>query len=150
MGFAIQFLPGLLTSGEASASPAREGFIQLGACEEHFISDLSFWAAAAYEHHWHCGIARAVEQHRESCLVTAAYDPAQAEMLSWWLLYPTQNDIVFREAILLFDQLSRPFDFGDLYSFIPERGPVRTDSGERISEWTVPLPEVRDALNFAP
>ena len=124
-----------------SQSQAGRGQIALGSFVEEFDSPLGFWMDADYKRQWKEGTSRLLAGAAKSALVTAIYDPGNANFLMWWVMYRDDGEIVFRNHILLMEHLPRPLDLNDLYSFVPERDRNR-DSEYPVSEWVVPLESI--------
>lgn len=140
MAFDIRF-----TEEAEGCSKMRRGEIVLDDFAESFESPLEFWTAAHYEQQWTLGVKRLVNGEPKSALVTAMYPPDRANFLLWWVMYRCDNLVIFRNHMLLEQQLGEPIELAKLYSFIPERAPS-ADEQYPISEWSVQFDEVKSFL----
>lgn len=144
MAFDIRF-SGETTDGSEVGNAGHFGEIILGDTTELFVSLVGYWSPADYVHQWRAGIHRLVSQNLPTCLITSLHDRQEADILSWWLLYPMGSHVRVQDAVLLLDQDRSRFSTTNPYAAIP---PWRqfTDDGEPISEWVVPLQDFADYL----
>lgn len=126
--------------------PIAVGEISIGDFHEGFESTLTFWSKSDYERQWLDGIRRASEKGLDSCLMVSQYDPREANFLECWLLYIESDVCIFRNQLLLLDQLALPFSLLDPYSSIPPYEKY-TEGGEEISEWRLSTNELGEWLN---
>jgi hypothetical protein len=80
-----------------------------------------------------------------TALVTAMYDPALANFLTWWPMYREQELVFVQNHLLFMAQLTRHFDVEAMDGFVPARETI-DDEGQKVSEWSVPLAEVAHFL----
>jgi hypothetical protein len=135
MKFDIRFT-GALQYDPDSRTSSRRGQITIGEFTESFSSVLSYWNEASYLQHWCNAIARVVTTGRSSCLITSIADPSESEMLFWWPLYREGDRVYVQNGILLFAELTRPFDPANPYAVIPPRT-MLNEEGQRVCEWVV-------------
>lgn len=122
-------------------SDSSQGVLLLGQHRHLFSSSLEFWSPVDYELQWRRGIRNLVQGGEKSCLVTSITNPANANFLVWWILYresvwdisqldlaehsptsPEREDIiVFRNDMLLLEDIRGEFDLQYLEEFVPER-----------------------------
>lgn len=121
------------------------GTIQIGAFEERFSASLEYWNKNDYQKHWKTALNRIVNGTEVSCLITSMADPRKADFIFWWPMYRTGEKVHFQNQILFFEQLSAPFNENDPFASIKERETV-TEEGHQISEWSVPISDLRDFL----
>lgn len=144
MRFAIRFI-----SRTRGRRPVRStesiGVIILDSFQERFRALTTFWQPEDYERHWRDAVQRIVSSGRDSCLITSLHDPAESTMLVWWPMYRRGDTVYVQNAMLFFDQLSRPFDPSEPYASVPERVVVSED-GEAISEWQVCVSDLEGFL----
>jgi hypothetical protein len=117
---------------------ACEGEIVLGEQRENFTSLIGFWSPEDYLRHWRSEISRLVEIRQPSCLITSIYDPDEADVGTWWLLYPFGDVVVLQDSLLLFREMTGRFDTANPGDFIPSYK-SRTEHGFDISEWEMPI-----------
>ena len=116
------------------------GEIRLGNYAEGFRSPLGPWAPADYEHQWREAAARLLAG-RPAAFWTVPWQ-------FWWVMWPEGGEAVVHEEILLADRVAAggyttepPAGYAP-YELIGPRE-SRTEDGEPISEWRVPLAAVR-------
>jgi hypothetical protein len=134
MGFNIRFIKRRRTSGR--------GEIVLGQFVERFESPFDFWTAADYERQWVEGVTRILHGASKSVLVTSMIQPEAANFIMWWPMYRSDNAVIYRNHILLMDQVKQPFEINNLYSFVPDRADS-VDEEHSISEWTLDLDQLK-------
>lgn len=144
MRFDIRFT-GVPLDGSHLGNGVVEGELTFDDHREGFQSFIGFWSPSDYLAQWRDGAARAARLDGPSCLITSITDPAHADYLRWWLLYPSGGKIIFQEALLFLKELTPPFSTRDPYASIPAYKQY-SDEGERISEWVVPVSSVIDFL----
>jgi hypothetical protein len=114
------------------------GRIQIGSFSELFLASLVFWTKVDYERHWLRSIQRIIDGQSKSCLITSNVNPKDADYIFWWPCYRIEDNVVFHNQILFFDQLEEPFDLENPYKSVSERETLSED-GEPISEWSIPV-----------
>jgi hypothetical protein len=145
MAFDIRF-SGEVIDGSEVGNAGHVGEIILGDEREMFVSLVGYWSPADYLHQWKAGIRRLVSENSPSCLVSSLHDPQEADVLSWWLLYPMGSDVHVQDAILLLSHDRTRFSTTNPYAAIPPWRQL-TDEGKQISEWIVPLQDFVDYLH---
>ena len=131
--------------GSELGNTGLHGRITLGDYRETFIALIGFWSPRDYEEHWIRSVRRVVERRETSCLITSLHDPAASDMLWWWPLYVRHERVVVQNSILLLRELPRPFSLRDPYASVPPYRD-RNEDGYPISEWTLPLTDLRAFL----
>ena len=120
-------------------STSLQGQIQLGNFQASFSSSLEYWSPVDYELQWLRGIRAIAEGGEKSCLITSITNPATAHFLVWWEIYrvdassvplvsslqTSENHgngelVLFRNDILLLDDIRSEFDLLHLEAFVPE------------------------------
>lgn len=137
MAFNIRFVEITNTLGH--------GEIVLDQFAEHFESPLDFWTVSDYEKQWKVGVSRILDGETKSVLVTAMYPPDTANFIMWWVIYRDGSTVVFRNHMLLTDQLPQPFDVRNIYNLIPDRLPS-DDTEFPVSEWSVSFASMNSFL----
>jgi hypothetical protein len=144
MAFSIKLLlepvPGIEPSGTASL-----GLIEIGPFQERFKASLTYWNADDYQRHWGQAVARIVQSSTTSCLISSMYDPKNANFIVWYPMYRVDDTVFIQNQILFLDELPLPFDENDPFSSVPERR-TTSDRGELLSEWSVPLEDLKTFL----
>lgn len=157
--------------------PAIQGNITLGDQLVPFRSSLEFWSPIDYELQWRRGIRTMLVGGDRSCLITSITDPATSSFLMWWLIYresptsidesflegiqgtsgPVVEQLVFRNQILMLDEVRFDFDLQSLENLVPARETIihEVDDGEldqmlargdmpmTFREWTLPIDSVQ-------
>jgi hypothetical protein len=144
MSFGIQFVSDS-PDAEPGAGPVVAGVLTLGMHREHFVASLEYWSREQYEASWREALSLAL---RGECaaLITSMPDPAVANVVRWWPIYPKDGvSLVVQEHLLFLRELSRAFDPKQPFTFLLPYGSAEED-GEPISEWTVDASDVRDFL----
>ncbi|MEO7086494.1 MAG: hypothetical protein ABI442_18840 [Gemmatimonadaceae bacterium] len=145
MTFSIELLPGEIVDPD-TGSQSQYGEITLGSFQERFIALVGYWSAQRYASHWRDALMRVVEGEATSCLITSLHDPADSHLLFWWPLYRIGDVVQVQNSILLFEQLSAPFDPDNPFRFVPARTTV-SEEGQPISEWEVPVSDIKTFLD---
>ena len=122
------------------------GQITIGSFREKFEIVFEYWSSKQYEQQWREAIERVINNRNTSCLVTSITDPASANSIFLWPMYPVDNMIAIQNHLLFMDDLSEPFDPSDPYRFVRPRE-ILSDEGGRISEWLTTFEEMRAWLN---
>jgi hypothetical protein len=136
MVFDIRFL-GERTDHSEVGNAGYLGEIVLGSERETFLSLIGFWSPHDYQRQWIRGIRRLIQEGTASCLITSLHDPLEADVISWWLLYPVGSDVYLQEALLLLGSCRDRFSTRDPYAVVPPRRKEAAD-GDEVSEWLVP------------
>lgn len=103
--------------------------------EEQFRASIGYWGKAAYEAQWQEGIRR-VLGGQPSALITSMRDPASANFIEWWLMYPLGDVIAIQNQMLFMARLAGSFQENDPYRHIAGYRTHNSD-GDRLSEWIV-------------
>jgi hypothetical protein len=123
--------------------PSAIGRIVAGTLDEEFSSTLYEWDKQAYQSHWLHSLERFLAGDEKAVLITSYVNPREASNLQWWSLYRGDADIVHVQNHLPFyDQFDREFSVAEASSFLHDRTTVSED-GDVISEWDVPLADVK-------
>lgn len=144
MSFEIHFA-GNPNNDVDSGTISRPGQITVGRFRESFVSVLGYWDESKYQRHWHDAVQRLVSTGEDSCLIASIADPSKSEMLLWWPMYRDGERAIVQNGILFYSELRDPFDPDDPFSSVPSRTMINED-GERVSEWSVDLDELRAFL----
>ena len=146
MSFAIRFLSkNEDTPGLGHNEEAIYGQLIMGSFTECFYASLSYWSTADYRCHWQQAIARIIEGHSNSALITDIYDPAHANFITWWPLWRINKRVYIQNQLLMMDELSGAFDPLNPYIHVGKRGTI-SDEGQKISEWCVPVQSMKSFL----
>lgn len=118
-----------------------KGKIKIGDFQEDLYPSLDWWSPDDYEHQWREGLSR-LSDHEKSCFIVDINNPTNREFIEWWKLYKIDNKIYVRNSIILDDiyeeQIGdKPFTLQTCYNFIPDRGSLHDEDGNKISEWVV-------------
>jgi hypothetical protein len=135
-----------LTSRKVPVTEAGEsscyGIIQIGEFRERFITALAFWSACDYQIQWNQALKRILGHSTQSCLITSLTDPETTNFITWWPIYRVDDILYFQNQVLFLADLADPFNPDDPYKHIPSRK-TRTEEGNRISEWSLSVDEVK-------
>jgi hypothetical protein len=123
--------------------PSAVGRIVAGTLDEEFSSSLYEWDKNAYQSQWLRSLEQFLAGDEKAVLITSYVNPREASNLEWWALYRSDANIAHVQNHLLFyDQLDREFSVAKASSFLHSRITVNED-GNALSEWDVPLTEVK-------
>jgi len=114
--------------------------------QEKIIAPINYWSEVQYQKQWADAIEKLLSGQRERVgLLTEMYDPDSAPFpVMIWSLYKVGNDICMQNYYQSLQQLSKDFNFDDIYGLIHERETVTEDGGE-ISEWKI---DTKDLESF--
>jgi hypothetical protein len=143
LAFSISFLDEPVVYEEDD--PTAAGRLLIGDWEEVFVSSLFLWRKEDYEAQWLNAIRSLLNGKDKAALIVEYLGP-EAGRLWWWPIYRVEDTIYFREQILFFDRLEEPFSIERAFSFVKDRE-ITSENGNKISEWSVTLTEVRDFAN---
>jgi CdiI N-terminal domain len=129
-----------------TAAPLAVGSIRINSFEESFQADLSYWSAQDYQRSWRQQLLRAVSRRTDSCVITSISDPATANFIEWWLLYPRGEKVAVQNHVLLLQDLAEPFDPQQPERHIPPLERV-SDDGVVLSTWDVSVEAVNRLLS---
>ena len=122
-------------------TPVGYGLIVIGSFVERFESPLQYWRKKEYEEQWHNAISRLLAGSKKTALITAMYDPATANFLTWWPLYRVAETIFIHNQLLFLSNLNKPFSIEEMDELVGPRHSV-DDESTKISEWSVPLADI--------
>jgi len=121
------------------------GQIRLGDFQESFVADVVLWKPSQYLQHWRSAVRRIVEGEERSALITSFLEPSLSRYLVWWPLYRDGQNVRIQNQLRFFDQLRRPFSLERYWDSVDQRRQI-SDNGEKISEWIVPVEDMKAYL----
>lgn len=129
----------------------RFGRIRLDGDVERFLMDVEFWSPDDYRASWRAACARldAAPGDIVSCPVASTCDPTKANFISTWPLYRVGDTVFVQNSLVFLDELETPLDLTRPWLADDPRR-TRTEDGQQISEWSVPLAAVRRFLETQP
>lgn len=74
--------------------------------------------------------------------MTGMLDPKTANFLIWWPTWRIGDIVYFQNQILFMNLIRAGFNDNALENYIPKRMTM-TDKGEKISEWSVSVKDIR-------
>lgn len=118
-----------------------KGQITIGDFREDLYPSLDWWSPDDYEQQWTEGLKKLFDNEK-SCFVVDINNPKDRKFIEWWRLYKINNKIYIRNSIMVADIYNeqigdKPFTIQTCYDFIPDRGPLHDDEGNKISEWVI-------------
>jgi hypothetical protein len=131
------------------AAPVGRGAIRLGDFAEDFEVSLEFWSPEDYERQWRQALQTLIDGGDRAALISSMTDPRSANFLFWWPAYRDGDDVVFQSGVLFLEDLDGTFDPALWHAHVPAREQT-TESGDPISEWRVPLADIRDFIGRPP
>jgi hypothetical protein len=139
MKFSINFIDKQTENGDGRF---QIGELRLGDFYETFWASLCYWNKSQYLHQWDDALKRLCNGNDKSCLITSMFNPSIANFIFWWPLYLDGSIVHVQNQILFFEQLDKPFSELNPYDFIGNRATIN-DDGNKISEWDVPLDDIK-------
>jgi hypothetical protein len=121
---------------------ASYGKIEIDGFAETFVASLVSWSRDEYESQWHRACRRLLEGANESVLIASYVDPSITEFCMWWPLYREGEIVLVQNQLLLYSQLSLPFNASEPWAS-PGKRELVTDDGEEISEWDTTLDQIK-------
>jgi hypothetical protein len=140
--FRIRFFTPAVVNGEGWRHAGGE--LVLGDVRLCFLVDLTAWDMRDYGQQWHDGIARLARGETSTALMTA-YNGRDGRSHVMWALWSDTTRVYIQEHAVLPAELDAPFDPSNPYEHIGEHIPS-AESGLPISEWHIPIDELRTAL----
>jgi hypothetical protein len=144
--FSIAFTQEPLIDAEPGEN-GRVGLLNFGGVEERFVAHLGTWSEREYSEHWRAALVRTLNSE-PSALITDMQTPQESSHLVWWPMWKVGNDIVFHNQIFFFSKhgLEEMPDLEKLFKFVEPRQ-THNSKGMAVSEWLVPVSEIRRFLN---
>jgi hypothetical protein len=118
------------------------GKIEINGFAETFVASLVSWTRDDYESQWRRACRRLLEGANESVLIASYVDPSVSEFCTWWPLYREGEIVHVQNQLLLYSNLSFPFNVSEPWHSLGKRESV-TDDGEEISEWDTTLDQIQ-------
>lgn len=137
----------------------------LGDYKERFVVHMDIWSKGDCVFQWKRGLNRVLSGER-SALITDMHTPITSNHLVWWPMWKLGNEVVFHNQLLFFEKHEKlwcerlkrhkrnkhriglsPVDVDSLYKFVGEYESTSHD-GRPLSEWRVPVQEIRNFLNI--
>lgn len=119
------------------------GRISVGDFSESFEMALGWWNADLYRASWRKALdVLEFGDDAVSCLVSFITDPSVSNFIFCWPLYRKSDTVFVQNAVLFLDELPEPFDASHPWLSVRPRA-VRDEDGNRISEWTTSMVEIR-------
>jgi contact-dependent growth inhibition (CDI) system CdiI-like immunity protein len=140
----------------------RVGLLLLGDHKERFVVHMDIWSKGDYVFQWKRALKRVLSGD-QSALITDMHTPTTSNHLVWWPMWKFGDAVVFHNQLLFFKKHEilwcrsperrkghsvgpSPVDVDTLYKFVGQRESQSPD-GRPLSEWRVPVREIRDFLN---
>lgn len=131
MAFGIEF-----EGSDGADHGDAAGRITLGGWSEPFLSPTHYWSRSRYRAHWRDAVAELLASGSPVALITQMHDPAVANWIMWWPMYPVGDRVQVRNQMLIMRDLPMPFDPDDPFRSLPPNEPP--EPGEPPpSEWWV-------------
>lgn len=137
--FFLQFID----EKEVEDNTLKMGRIRIGDFSELFRASLSYWSISDYLKQWEEGLYRLLFEHKQSCLVTSMYNPAVANFIFWWVLYPEGDTVHIQNHVLFLNELDTTFSLDNLYDYVSPRE-ILSEDGNKLSEWSIGTEAIRE------
>ncbi len=126
------------------------GYMMLDSSKEGFYSSITYWDTAQYEKHWHDAITRLVNGAECSALITDMPPPSPTGYaIDWWPMWREGDNVYVQEQLIIQSELKEVFDPSNPYVHIDPHI-TELESGDRPSEWIVPLQDFVEFLRANP
>lgn len=123
------------------------GEITIGQFCKTFRMSLSFWSTDDYRRSWERALrALTCDERAVSCLISSITDPESSNFIFCWPLYREGEVVYVQNSLMFLDKLSRRFDPEEPWRSVDSRQ-VSDEDGNRISEWTTGIGELRQFLD---
>ena len=124
------------------------GEITIANFRERFYASIEYWSGEDYRRQWIDAIGRLLggSEHTTSGLIADMHDPSTANLITCWALYREVSKVYVHNKLLFLDKLSHPFRIEEIGSYIGGREIV-TEEGDKISEWTTSVAELKEFLD---
>lgn len=120
------------------------GTVRLGDFEESFHVSTRYWSPNDYTQQWEDAAAAIRAGGSMGCFVASLADPLVPESLAFlWSYYRTEDELVFRNSMRFLSAIDFPLPTGAFESWV---SPRESEDGEVVSEWSLPLAELRVAV----
>jgi contact-dependent growth inhibition (CDI) system CdiI-like immunity protein len=141
--FAIQVV-GRPSSPVFDPADETAGLIRVGGFRETFPMALGYWSVNEYVASWKRALALLEDSgDAVACLVASMVDPQKGNFVNCWPLYRNGDTVLVQNAIIFLQELSAAFDPDNPWLSVEPHSVVDED-GNRISEWSVALSDVRN------
>jgi hypothetical protein len=117
-------------------------WIDINDYSERFPAPLTVWNIDQYKQQWERAIARILKGEAITYLITGLRDPWNSDFISLFVLYREGDDVFIQNQIILCEGNEDKIAKMDLLDLVEERE-THTEEGEEISEWKVPIDELR-------
>ncbi|WHT18409.1 hypothetical protein N8J89_35730 [Crossiella sp. CA-258035] len=115
---------------------------------ESFHMSADYWGAEEYVQSWRRSFEVLLSgEEARSCFVSSITDPENTNFIMMWPLH-RRGDLVFvQNSILFLAELEEPFSALEPWRSVGPRETVSED-GDRVSEWSCPLDDVRNFFHM--
>ena len=139
--------------GELPSRQYRKSFDDDHGSGTFWTAETSGLGGGGSEDFWEWGRLGMMKQEllTERELITDMQTPIQSGHLVWWPMWRVNSEIVFHNQLFFFAKHRVEGSYIDvkrLYEFIGNRFP-HNDEGTPVSEWTVPVSEVKRFIDSA-
>lgn len=144
--FSIQFTDEPLEYPfDDNSIPAAPGILVLGKTTEEFLANLALWSKSDYESRWKRELRSLCEGRTKIALVVSYNDPKVSYNLEIWRVYRDGEWAHFQNQLPYYSDLPEGFEVSKMSGYIQDRATANA-SGQRISEWDVPLRDIESFL----
>jgi hypothetical protein len=122
--------------------PAAPGRLVLGKSTEGFLGNLALWSKLDYETHWTRELKALLEGKPKVALVVSYNDPKASSNLEIWRVYRDGEWLHFQNQLPWYSDLPKEFEISEMSRYIDDRVVINAE-GDRISEWHVPIRDIK-------
>jgi len=111
------------------------GRITLGDYEERFLAPLGYWSRTDYERQWLEAARHLLGSADRTGFFTSPYR-------FWWTMWREGERVFVHEELITPERYAGPYD-GTIPLQIIEDRITQNEEGQQISEWEIPLQDIR-------
>ena len=120
--------------------------LSIGDFAEEMYADVTNWSTTDYERQWLAQLNALIQRQRRGALLTSLHDPKVGYRIEAWPMWRENDVVYFQNRIIGMLEIEPRFDPDRLSELIGERR-EEDEEGRTISQWQIPISEIRDFLN---
>ncbi len=142
MNFAIEFEGEPWTDEDGRWQSVK---FTLGDSVEGDAADLTHWEPLDYEAQWHKELTALLGPRGSGALITSIHDPRYGGRVWTWTMWRKDHEVCFQNRILFMLEDCPDFNPDNVAEHIGAHN-SRTEDGQQVSEWTVPVSAITKFL----
>ncbi|REF26071.1 hypothetical protein BDD26_0640 [Xenorhabdus cabanillasii] len=105
--------------------------------KEEFHLPVTYWNIHDYRKSWYNSLKEGLQKREHAALAVSMYEPSNINFIFTWIIYFKDKEVFIQNQTLFIDDCPN-FSPDRINDFIEPRY-TKTDSGEKISEWSTDL-----------